>query len=153
MAAPLAPAVAMLPMRQAPGGSSLVRLSSQKPSSAPSAPSAISASHWAGSGSRGHRRLAAHTTSSHDSTANIVTTVPLAVSASHWPASRATRAVPSASSSCTPSTARSTRPTWQTSKARVGSSSGAELSSGSCGSSVAVKPSHWLSCVDSCQTL
>ena len=89
---------------------------STEPIAPHSAPPPIATPHCAGTGSATSVRLDAHSSSSHISTAGSALPAPSENKASQPAHELAANSTPTASTPCTNSSARSTTPTWQTSK-------------------------------------
>ena len=100
---------------------------STEPAAPHSAPRPIATPHCAATGNATKVRLVAHSSSSHISTAGSALPAPNANSVSQLAQVLAANSRPAASTPCTNRSARSTTPTWQTSKPAAGSRCGAVL--------------------------
>ena len=91
-----------------------------QPKAPPTAPSATAAHHCPASGSRASSRLSRQMDTSHSSTAGSAMVVPWPSRFSQAAQPLAWNETPMAMTPCTKASARSTTPTWQTSKAETG---------------------------------
>ena len=137
-AASAAPATAGGLQAGAPSGSPAANHASSAPNAPLAAPSAIATAHWPASGSAPNGRRPAHAASSQSSTDGNATLDPAAITVTHAAIDPAMNIAPIASTPCTKSSARSTTPTWHTSKTEPGAAAAGAGASAS--NSVVPKP-------------